>query len=344
MAEQKKKWTKLSSEKREEIKAAREKKLTEASARLASGVEALLKDNRWKEYLNFSLKFHQYSFVNTILIMLQRPNATRVASFKTWKSMGRYVKKDEHGIEIFVPMLARYHRKGESQAAKEEVLNEGEPSNDVPGEGGPKKKLGKTLVGFKMGYVFDVSQTDGDPLPERPFARLEGDDDGMFAILKAAIEELLQIPVTFSTLPPGTIGYCRYDPDRDCNPTAITIADDRTLSGAQRLDTLAHEAGHALLHTGLEYRQHSERSIRELEAESVSFCILSALGFDTSQMSFGYIATWSESGGKDAVKEIENSGQRILDASRRILRWIDENIGALVELNMATKEKQMADA
>jgi len=105
VTEQNRKWAKLSPEKREAIKATREKKLVEASVRLSSGVKALLKENRWKEYLNFSLKFHQYSFANTMLIMLQRPDATWVASFNTWKSMGRYVKKDEHGIEIFVPML-----------------------------------------------------------------------------------------------------------------------------------------------------------------------------------------------------------------------------------------------
>jgi hypothetical protein len=103
-----KKWAKLSPEKREEIKASREKKLTEASACLASGVQALLQSDRWKEYLQFSLKFHHYSFVNTILIMLQRPDATCVASFQAWKRMGRYIKKDEHGIEIFVPMFAKY--------------------------------------------------------------------------------------------------------------------------------------------------------------------------------------------------------------------------------------------
>jgi hypothetical protein len=97
-----------------------------------------------------------------------------------------------------------------------------------------------------------------------------------------------------------------------------------------------------MLHTGLEYRQHTDRSILELEAESVSFCVLAALGVDTSQMSFGYIAAWSESRGKDAVEEIERSGQRILEASRCILSWIDEKIGVPVELNMAAKEKQPA--
>ncbi|MFA5873801.1 MAG: ArdC family protein [Anaerolineales bacterium] len=342
MAKKKKKWAKLSPEKREAIKAAREQKLTEASARLASGVEALLKDNRWKEYLQFSMKFHQYSFFNMMLIMLQRPDATIVAGFETWKSMGRHVIKGEHGMDIFVPMFAGGYRK-KTATAEEEAF--GEEATDEPGtEESPKGGEGKTLVGFKIGSVFDVSQTDGPPLPERPYARLEGGDEGMFAVLKAAIEDLLQIPVTLSALPPRTIGYCRYDPDQDCRPIAITISDDPALSGAQKLDALAHEAGHALLHSGLEYRQHTERSIRELEAESVAFCTLSALGFDTSQMSFGYIATWAESGGEEPVKEIENSGQRILEASRRILNWIEENVGVPVEIEMAAEEKELVAA
>lgn len=330
-----------SPENREESKAAREKKLTEASARLASGVEALLKGDRWKEYLRFSMKFHQYSFNNMMLIMLQCPDATQVASFQTWKSMGRHVRKGEHGIEILVPLFARRSARAEHRAAGGEAFGEGVPGEE-PNEDGISESQGKTLVGFKVGHVFDASQTDGEPLPDCPYARLEGDDAGMFAVLEAALQTLLEIPVILEALPPGTIGCCRYDPVQDCRPMAISISDDPGLSGAQMLATLAHEAGHAVLHSGLEYRQHSERSLRELEAESVAFCTLSALGFDTSQMSFGYIAAWSERAGGDTVREIENSGQRILDASRRILDWIDENTGIPVELERTAREEELA--
>jgi hypothetical protein len=237
-------------------------------------------------------------------------------------------------------MFAKYPHKGEKQVAKDAILD---PDTTIAKsvKDDSQENQGKTLVGFKIGYVFDVSQTDGDQLPERPYRCLAGDDAGMFFLLKAAIEELQHIPVKFSTLPPGTIGCCRYDPDQDYRPKAITISDDPSLSGAQRLDTLAHEAGHAMLHTGLEYRQHTDRSILEVEAESVSFCVLAALGIDTSQMSFGYIATWADSSGKDAVEEIERSGQRILEASRSILSWIDKKIGIPVELNMVAEEKQL---
>jgi hypothetical protein len=337
-----KEWAELSPEKREEIIAAREKKLTEARSQLASGVEALLKGDRWKEYLRFSQKFHQYSFFNIMLIMLQRPDARQVASYRTWKTMGRYVRKGEHGIDIFVPMFTRFLLTDESQHSEEEGLSEKEATHDAAGEEGPEERPGKTLVGFKMGSVFDVSQTDGQPLPNHPCICLEGDGAGMFAVLKEAIETVLQIPVKFETLPSGTYGCCRYSLDQDCHPIAITISDDHALSGAQQLDTLAHEAGHAMLHSGMEYRLHTERSIRELEAESVAYCILSAMGFDSSQVSFGYIAIWAESGGRETVKEIERSGQRILEASRRILSWIEENMGVPVELQMATKEGELA--
>jgi hypothetical protein len=340
MAKQKK-WAKLSPEKREEIKAAREKRLTEASSHLASGVEALLKGNRWKEYLQFSQKFHHYSFSNTMLIMLQRPDARQVASFQTWKSLGRFVKKGEHGIEIFVPIFCRNHRTAAQQPLKDIGLGDGGSLCNATGEERIEENRGKTLVGFKMGSVFDVSQTDGQPLPEHPCARLEGDDAGVFAVLKEAVETFLQIPVTFETLPPGTYGCCRFNPDQDSHPIAITISDDPALSGSQQLDTLAHEAGHAILHSGLEYRQHTERSIRELEAESVAYCILSALGFDSSQVSFGYLAIWAEIGGEDCVKEIEKSGQRILEASRRILGWMEENMGVPLEIQMATKAVEL---
>jgi antirestriction protein ArdC len=340
MAKQQK-WAKLSPEKREEIKAAREKKLTTARLQLTSGVEALLKGNRWKEYLQFSQKFHQYSFSNIMLIMLQRPDARQVASFQSWKSMGRFVKKGEHGIEIFVPIFCRNHRIGAQQPLKDIGLGDGESLCNETGEERLEENAGKTLVGFKMGSVFDVSQTDGLPLPEHPCTRLEGDDAGVFAVLKEAVETFLQIPVAFETLPPGTYGCCHFNPDQDCHPIAITISDDPTLSGVQRLDTLAHEAGHAMLHSGLEYRHHTERSIRELEAESVAYCILSALGFDSSQVSFGYLAIWAEIGGEDCGKEIERSGQRILEASRCILGWMEENMGVLIEIQMATKAVEL---
>jgi hypothetical protein len=338
----KKKGAKCSPEKRAEIKAAREQKLTEASARLASGVEALLKDNRWKEYLQFSMRFHQYSFFNMMLIMLQRPDATIVAGFETWKSMGRHVKKGEHGMDIFVPMFAGCRRK-KAAAAEEAAFGEEETTDDEPDEGSTGEE-GKTLVGFKIGHVFDVSQTDGAPLPERPYTRLEGGDAGMFEVLKAALEDMLKIPITSEALFPGQLGYCKYssDPAMDARPEAIVISNNPSLSGAQKLEVLAHEVGHALLHSGTEYRQHSPRSIRELEAESVAFCTLAALGFDTSAMSFGYIATWAESAGADAVKEIENSGQRILDASRRILDWIDEHMAIPVEIEAAAEKESVA--
>jgi antirestriction protein ArdC len=312
-------WIELSPKKREEIKTTREKKLVEARARLACGVASLMKSDRWKEYLKFSLKFHHYSFMNTLLIMMQRPDATCVASYKNWKFLGRHVRKDERGIEIFVPILAliRNLEDDKDQAARipEEIIPAGKT----------RERRRKQLVGFKTGFVFDVSQTDGDPLPKHPPSRLEGDDAGMFAMLKAAIEDLLRIPVSFSTLSPGTFGLCRYAPDQDCQPITILLSDDPTLSGAQKLDTLAHEAGHAMLHSGLQYRQHSKRSIRELEAESTAYCILTVLGFDPGDISFGYIATWMEGGAEETLKEIESSGQRILDASRRILTWIEQN-------------------
>jgi hypothetical protein len=340
MAKQKK-WAKLSPEKREEIKAAREKKLTDARSRLASGVEALLKGNRWKEYLQFSQKFHQYSFSNIKLIMLQYPDARQVASFQTWKSMGRFVKKGQHGIEIFVPVFSKNHRIGAQKPSKDFGLGDEDALNHAAGEERIEENTGKTLVGFKMGSVFDVSQTDGQPLPELPCTRLEGVDAGVFAALKEAVETFLQIPVAFKTLPPGTYGNCRFNPDQDSHPIAITISADPTLSGIQRLDTLAHEAGHAMLHSGLEYRLHTKQSIRELEAESTAFCILSALGFDSSQVSFGYLAIWAESGGEDCVKEIERSGQRILEASRRILGWMEENMGVPIKTQMTTKEVEL---
>jgi len=343
MAKQKK-WSELSPEKREEIKATREKNLTEARSRLASGVEALLKGNRWKEYLQFSQKFHQYSFSNIMLIMLQHPDARQVASFQTWKSMGRFVKKGEHGIEIFVPIFSKNHRIGAQQRSKDIGLGDEEALNRAAGEERMEENAGKTLVGFKMGSVFDVSQTDGQPLPEHPCTPLEGDDEGVFAVLKEAVETFLQIPVAFETLPTGTFGCCQFNLNQDSHPTAITISNDPTMSGVQRLDTLAHEAGHAMLHSGLEYRQHTRQSIRELEAESTAFCILSALGFDSSQVSFGYLAIWAESGGEDCVKEIERSGQRILEASRRILGWMEENLGVPIEIQMTSNEDELVVA
>jgi len=251
-------------------------KVQEAMSRLEYGLERLLSEDQWKQYLQCQSRFHTYSFQNTLLILLQRPTATHIAGFQTWKTTGRHVRKGEQGIQILAPLLAK--------------------SSEIPSE--------RSLVGFRTVYVFDVSQTEGKPLPEVSVSRLKGD-----AADWPRLRDACPYPITETPDLHGANGCFHVATQR------ISLLE--SLEGRHKAKTLIHEWAHGLLHAAPDEKCVEASKVQELEAESVAFVVADALGLDTSSYSFGYIAHWS---GKDAFDQVKRSGGRIQKAANRILQ------------------------
>lgn len=272
-------------------KAAQEKREA-AMDKLEQGIQSLLDSDRWQDYLKFHSGFHHYSWNNTMLIYMQCPTATQVAGFHDWLKRGRYVKKGEKGISILAP--APYKIK---------------ETNDRGEEIESKRMCFKTVT------VFNVDQTDGEPLPESPVKLLEGDDAGLFDRLHGYAQSL-NIPVNIKPLPCN--GHCRYEGEKP-----VEIAINPELSPLQSAKTLSHELAHAILHSELQYRMHEPTSLLELEAESTAFIVCNHFGFDTGEYSFGYISGHCS---KDTIKTLKESAARITQAAKQIIDWIEEQL------------------
>jgi hypothetical protein len=264
-------------------------KTDELLQRLTEGVEKLTSSQEWVRYLDVQRRFHRYSFGNCILIALQRPDATRVAGFHRWLELGRHVCRGEKGIAILAPIVSRLKVEDEST--------------------GDERILVSAPRAFRVVHVFDVSQTDGDELPESPARRLEGDAvAGAYESL-AAYALRLDFHVEISDELPGQI-------NGDCSHTLNRIRIRGGLSSAQSTKTLAHEIAHAILHGGaVESRERAE-----LEAESVAYVVCGTLGINSADYSFGYVAGWG--GGGNATKHIRESGHRIQQTAKMIIEAI----------------------
>lgn len=234
------------------MKAEHARKMTDDA--LAALTEALQqgRSEALTRYLAVMARFHRYSFGNILLIMLQKPDATHVAGFHTWKDMGRYVKKGEKGIAIMAPMI---FRRRESETHPEE----------------PER----SIVRFKAVHVFDVTQTEGQALPE--FARIGGDPGACIDRLKACIADrgirLSHEGIQNGALGVSTGGEIRYRAD---------------LTPAQTFEVLAHELAHEMLHHG-EGAERGGKAVVETEAEAVAFVVCHAVGLQTGTASSDYI-------------------------------------------------------
>jgi antirestriction protein ArdC len=254
--------------------------------KLSEGIARLTSSDEWRQYLDYQSRFHHYSFGNVILIMLQCPHASRVAGYRAWQRMNRFVRKGEKAIYVLAPMVYK-HSEDESTVTNEKVIR-----------------------GFKYVPVFDISQTDGEELPS-VCDRLSGDDpSGLFAQL-VAVAQSIGFIVEDCELPGETNG--------DCTHALHRIRVKSTNSPAQRVKTLAHEIAHAILHETFE-----DRKLAELEAESTAYVVCQSLGFDTGDYSFGYVASWAGSGDK-AAAAIKASGERIQRAAEAILRSFESD-------------------
>ena len=288
---------------------------------LESGVEELFTSNRYQEFLKTMAKFHNYSFNNTMLIAMQRPDATLVTSYKNWQSMGRQVMKGEKGITIIAP--APYKKMKEK-----EVLDENQ--RPIMGtDGKPKtEKVEVTVPHFKAVTVFDIAQTSGEPIqtlaPELLTAAVQDFDSFM-----QAIQKISPVPIRFDEIDGNANGYY-HNADKE-------IVIKKGLSESQTLKTAIHETAHAKLHDkeimeslGVE----KDRLTKEVEAESVAYCVCSSFGLDTSDYSFPYIAGWSSS---REMKEMKASMDVIRKTAGEMINQLTEEVEIILEEKQQTE-------
>ncbi|HTW97700.1 MAG TPA: ArdC-like ssDNA-binding domain-containing protein [Acidimicrobiales bacterium] len=294
-----------------------EDRLTEVHEQLTAAVEALVSGEDWASMLAVAARFHRYSLNNVMLIQLQMPDATRVAGYRAWQALGHQVRRGEHGIAILAPVLRRVP----------DERGRGEDDGEAPSRR-------QVLTGFKLTRVFDISQTDGPPLPDVAPELLSGD-------APAALYDGLAAQVTQK-------GYELVR--EDCSPAngrtnfaARTVTVRPDCSPAQAAKTLAHELGHVYLHEegrlgGLEAL--FCRGREEVEAESVAYLVCASAGLQTGGYSFPYVARWA-SGDVELVK---SAAERSLGAARTITTALGLSPAAPDSASEAVLERSRAQS
>ena len=303
-------------------------KLKEITDRLEQGITELFESERYKEYLRVMSKFHNYSFNNTLLIAMQKPDASLVAGFSAWKNnFERNVMKGQKGIKIIAPSpykIKQEMQKIDPHTQKPVIGKDGKPVTE-------EKEV--TIPAYKVVSVFDVSQTEGKELPDIAVDELTGDVD-RYKDFFAALEKTSPVPIAFENIEGGSHGYYHLEDKR--------IAINEGMSELQTLKTAIHEIAHAKLHDidlnapKDEQQPHVDRRTREVEAESVAYTVCQHYGLDTSDYSFGYVAGWSS--GRE-LSELKSSLETIRSAAAEIINSIDEN---LAELQKAQDKEQTA--
>ena len=303
-------------------------KLKEITDRLEQGIAELFDSERYREYLKVMSKFHNYSFHNTLLIAMQKPDASLVAGFSAWKNnFERNVMKGQKGIKIIAPSpykIKQEMQKIDPHTQKPIIGKDGKPVTE-------EKEI--TIPAYKVVSVFDVSQTEGKELPDIAVDELTGDVD-RYKDFFAALEKTSPVPIAFEEIVGGSHGYYHLEDKR--------IAINEGMSELQTLKTAIHEIAHAKLHDidlnapKDEQQPHIDRRTREVEAESVAYTVCQHYGLDTSDYSFGYVAGWSS--GRE-LSELKSSLETIRSAAAEIINSIDEN---LAELQKAQDKEQTA--
>ena len=271
----------------------RKQQMKEITERLEQGVKDIFTSEMYTTYLRTMAKFHNYSFNNTLLIAMQRPDATLVAGFNAWKNkFNRYVKKGEKGIQIIAPAPIKEVEEREKidKDTGLAVLNEnGEPEME---------RVEYVVPRFRVTTIFDVSQTDGEPIPSLEVNELTASVKD-YALLTSAIEQVSPVPMRFDEIEGDAKGYYS-DADKEI---CIQVG----MGESQTIKTMIHEVAHAMLHNSDSMKQRGEekdRLTKETEAESIAFTVCSVLGIDTSDYSFPYVASWAS--GKE-MKELKDS-------------------------------------
>jgi len=287
--------------------------LKEITDRLEQGIKELFESERYRNYLNVMSKFHEYSINNMLLIAMQNPQATLIAGFNAWKkNFGRFVKRGEKSIKIIAPAPYKIKKNEDSinpETQKPIIGKDGKPVTET---------IEITIPAFKVVSVFDISQTEGKPLPGLDIKELTGDVNN-YATFFNALKEVSPFPIDFENITDGAKGYCNFKENR------IAIRED--LSEAQTIKTAIHEITHAKLHNyygekekNVPIEQRKNRNTKEVEAESVAYTVCQHYGIDTSDYSFTYIASWSTGRNLD---ELKNSLETIRTTAAELITDID---------------------
>ena len=308
-------------------------KLKEITDRLEQGITELFDSERFKEYLSVMSKFHNYSFNNTLLIAMQKPDASLIAGFNAWRNQfERNVKKGEKGIKIIAPSPFKVKKEMEKIDPKTQSPVIGRDGKPVTEE----KEI--TIPAYKVVSVFDVSQTEGRELPDIAVDTLTGDVE-QYKDFFTALEKTAPVPIGFEKIEGGAHGYYHLEDKR--------IALDESMSELQTLKTAIHEIAHAKLHDidlnapKNEQQPRVDRRTREVEAESIAYTVCQHYGLDTSDYSFGYVAGWSS--GRE-LTELKSSLETIRSTAAEIINSIDGHIAELQKEQSKAQEQPTAEA
>ena len=300
-----------------------EKQLKEISERLEQGVKEIFTSERYTEYLNIMSKFHNYSFNNTLLITMQKPEATLVAGYQAWqKKFNRHVKRGEKGIQIIAPAPIREKQEIEKidPVTKEPVIgDDGQPETEI---------VEMVIPRFRVTTVFDVSQTEGEPIAELEVPELTGSVQ-FYDTFMEALQNISPVPIRMMEIEGEAKGYYHQ--------TEKYIAIQENMSNVQTMKTGVHEVSHALLHDREVMDAEGilkDRTTKEVKAESIAYIVCNHFGLDTSEYSFTYIASWCES--KD-MKALRASMDTIRKTSAEIIGNIEEQMHE-IELERPIRE------
>ena len=302
----------------------------EITDKLEQGLKELFESERFKEYLKTMSKFYNYSFNNTLLIAMQKPDATLIAGYTAWqRNFDRHVMKGEKGIKILAPAPYKVQEEREKldPATQKPVLDkDGKPVTET---------VEVTRPAFKVVSVFDVSQTDGKALPDIAVDELTGSVEN-YAAFFDALKELSPAPIAFENITDGAKGYFSHVENR--------IAIQEGMSEIHTVKTAIHEIAHAKLHAvkpdeKAAPEDKKDRHTKEVEAESVTYTVCQRYGIETSDYSFGYIAGWSS--GKE-TKELKSSLDTIRKTAAEMIEGIDAKLKVLLAEKAQSAEQEVA--
>lgn len=283
-------------------------KVIELTNRLEEGVKALFESDKYKSYLDTMGKFHSYSFNNSLLIAMQRPDASYVAGYNAWKyNFDRQVEAGSKGIQIFQPAPFKKVVEIEKTDSNGNVIygNDGKPETE---------SVEKLVPGFKVGYVYAYEDTTGAPLPEIVTTLNEDVKDNPRFL--DALKDAAPCPIYIEQIESPANGYYSH--------ATNDIHVKAGMSELQTVKTTIHEMAHSILHhKDLGLDRDADNRTREVEAESVAYAVTSYYGLDTSDYSFGYIAGWSSD---KEMKELKESMNMIQKTTSEIISKVDESL------------------
>lgn len=288
-------------------------KLKELLEQAEQGTKAVFESENYRNYLATMSKFHSYSFRNSLLILMQKPEATHVAGYAAWKKkFNRQVQRGESGIQIvgYSPRKVNVEQEKKDSSGNTIIGADGKPVME---------KVTRQVPSYVPVSVFDVSQTEGEPLPQL-VNELNGSVEA-YQDLMQAIRDVSPFPVSFEEIQGGAKGFC--------DPVTQRIVIQQGMSEAQSVKTAIHEVTHADLHApeqNLILADRTDRRTREIEAESTAFVVCEHYGIDTSDYTFPYLASWSSS---KELAELQSSLETIQKQAGDLIDKIDTRLTEL---------------